>query len=461
MIGINRSFIITQNLFSSRLIKNYSDSFISMNIDNYVIYISNDYNINIYSNSSIKIIIFGNFIFLDNPECDNIAKLLVHNYKNDIKDLYNIIYKLSGRYAILVITKNQSFILSDACNMCHIFYHKTKKIISNNIYLLQILTGDVVDPLHSHYEEINLNLQYGYPGFRTKYENIKILPPNFLLNINDMQIIRFFPWKKIVEIDDIDYAAEEIERYTRCQISTLIKRGYNIVSGLTAGQDSRITTALLYPYKKNITFYTYSTGHPVHIKDIDTSKRISRILDLNHIILTSNINPPNEYIKWSNIRGMRHDLKKTYMLLKYFQNTNTLCINSNLYEITYYWWGHGYNFYKYNITSNDLVFLYKRIQDDILQKIFNDDYFIPGHFRRCAAFGYTAADLHYWEHRCGCWASYVFSEEDIAYDTYNIINCRAILDIFLSFNLKNRINRILHKAIINRNIPAINNIPIN
>lgn len=71
-------------------------------------------------------------------------------------------------------------------------------------------------------------------------------------------------------------------------------------------------------------------------------------------------------------------------------------------------------------------------------------------------FDYHILDLYYWENRMGRWFSEVLNETDTAFETFLPFNVRSIIDISLSFGIKERREDYMFKELINRNYPILN-----
>src|SRR5699024_6835559 len=76
---------------------------------------------------------------------------------------------------------------------------------------------------------------------------------------------------------------------------------------------------------------------------------------------------------------------------------------------------------------------------------YNEDYY-----------GYKGLDLAFWEIRTGRFQTEVFNESDLAFDSLNPINVRALFSIALSFPLEVRKTNYIAEELINLNIPLLN-----
>lgn len=155
---------------------------------------------------------------------------------------------------------------------------------------------------------------------------------------------------------------------------------------------------------------------------------------------------------------MRH----RYELLPYYKSMSNkikhkqcLHIRSNLYEI-------GRCYYK-KFCDNHLNILSmtgkNKNLNDLQIKHYNN-FLKSTDLTYEATFGSNLLYYFYWEYIMGTWIPEVLQESDFIFNTHSFVDCRKILELFLSLDFNSRINASVFKHTIN-NLNDISKIPIN
>ena len=70
-------------------------------------------------------------------------------------------------------------------------------------------------------------------------------------------------------------------------------------------------------------------------------------------------------------------------------------------------------------------------------------------------------DLFYLEHRMSRWHGSVASESDLAFDSWSLFNCRAILEPLMGVPLDDKLNATAFHKLIDAHLPELAGYPIN
>ena len=415
----------------------------------------------------------------DTLENREISKILLNNLEFGEDYFFDYINMIAGRY-IIIFRKdrnNDPHIINDACGMLKITYDQKKKIISSNIFLIDDFFNNSKRSFRREYSQ-NRNLwKFGSLGNLQPLKGIKILTPNHQLSLHSFKIRRFYPKKVLPINNEIIQVAEEISNFIEKQIE-LIKQKYTLYFSLTAGIDSRLSLVFSkhMNHYRNI-FFTYYF-QDVHNVDVNIASRIAKRLSLDHYILFDSDTTPSE---WKNVESkfiqcpMDPDLQEVVRTWDWYKhgikNINAyktklipmtkadlipLHIRSNLFEIGRVFWNKKGECHK----TKDILKLSRRDWEKGAKRIFLR-YFKETELLESQTYGYNLLDLFYWEHRCGTWVSEILQGTDFAFNTHSFMNCRKIIELFLSIPFQERVNETIFRYIIQQKLNEIEDIPVN
>lgn len=468
---------------TNKNVENLPDSFNKLVLDNeFIFYYHNWLNVDICRNQEDFVVVAGLCLDLlsDNSENYLIASQLLSELIHNGEDAFhNYIDHLSGTYVLVTCYNNNIRVYTDACAMKSAFYTDTAVcplIVSSHLEMILDFSGKKIE-LSDVYKNKpnNITYEYGYPGIKTKYKDIRQLLPNVYLDVKKNKIIRYFPREDLTASHCIEAISESIVEQLQKQFKLLQKKNYEqILLSVTAGQDSRCTLACLRPFFGDISFFTYNLDGK-HEKDLQVANDIVQRLDIKNykeLILTSKSCESAEFLEFSNILNKNtiynHGKKIAFFyktnLSAFHRPNNSLHIRSNLAEIgrLYY----GIFAYYWEMTANKNTIL-----DKVLRAYHSDaqneenirQAFIE--FIETNSFNdlknYDVFDMFYWEHRMGIWMSQVLIEGDPAFETINLYNCRNILKKMLSVPLKDRFNNLVFLEIIQKRLPELEDLAIN
>lgn len=424
----------------------------------------------------------------DSHNIDLIAERILNKLTDSETSFFDYLDYLAGRYIIIYHQAGKTKVLHDACGTRSVYYYqypsKETVLISSHLDLIHKITE--VKPLDIK-DEWMKSFTYYMPGNLTPLNQVYILTPNTLLQVNDYQIIRYFPRENLEESSDIDSIVDYISSKFVQQL-TLLSESKSLLFSLSAGLDSRTTVSASKFIKEKSTYFTYyieeqGFNSRVLWNDLVVGKSLFNFLEINHkLVIKSSedilfLNPDyrDYYQQFQSMRRyLIHSPSLPYLYRQYF-SSDVLHIRSNLYEFVYSNWL-GKNLANeedcINFTEHTAfkLFLinnsYKKSNNtdiDLYQnfiKRYLKQHLSISHFDEIQ--NYNPVDMFYWEFYVGTWHSAsVLSETDYAFDTYTLINCRSIIKSFLSIPLELRKTKIAIKSIINKLWPELLKYPIN
>lgn len=442
---------------------------------------------------SCYILLLGTTIIDIENETDNlnfIADKLLNELIDSETKFFDYLDDLAGRYIIIYKKSGNTRILNDACGTRTIFYYQCKSrtsfLISSHIDLIHQITGV---PKLDIKDEFMESFTYYMPGNLTPLHQVYILTPNTLLQINDYQIVRYFPRENLEESSDIDSIVDWISSKFLQQLALLAK-SKSLLFGLSAGLDSRTTVSASKFIKDRSTYFTYyieENGFNSNIlwRDMIVAKSIFEEQNLNYQLVVGNSDrllfSSFEYANYyqhfeSRIKYRKHSALLPYLYRKYF-GSEVLHIRSNIYELVYSDWlgkNKASNSDWINFTEQTAFKLFsivnpsKHLQNtnrglykDFCVNKLKQHLEITNFFEIPKYSNYNLIDMFYWEYYKGLWHSNLLLETDYAFDTYTLVNCRSIIKQFLSIPLELRKTKIAIKSIINKLWPELLKYPIN
>lgn len=440
--------------------------------------INNEYNFYYDPISTIKykmdlddfIIIHGHFTF-SNPDSsidnDELIELLFTAYSNDFNEFLDLLDYLAGRYVIIVGNSNEVKIYNDAVGTRSVYYSLSSYLVSSHVNLIADNQEKIIDSLVEQYNNLPKI------SSRTPFEDIRSLMPNFSLSFTTKEMERYFPRKENPYINlNHEEKVTLFDRILKKEINYYMNNYSNVVHSLTGGFDSRSSLATCKDYLQDIKFFTYTLSKEDVAKNSKVSTRYEEdksiveqfisFLPINHTFLyLKDIKKPVEkdlnYLLSKN-SIVQHGRNLIPHYLDFVGNKHTIHVRGNasaLLKSPYLSTTeeHGMAFLikklisnmhlkKDNSPSEELVATLKK---EFLELGYHKDYH-----------GYKGLDLAFWEIRTGRFQTEVFNESDVAFDSLNPINIRALFEIALSFNLEVRKTNFIAEELININIPLLN-----
>jgi hypothetical protein len=392
---------------------------------------------------------------------------------------------LNGRFIVLYHHGGKTRLMTDAFGLRSTFYtfrepltvSSHAKIINDRLKLGESRRMAII----KRYPDWIDRTGFGYPGNLTAYEEVYLLTPNTLIEIEERRIRRFYP-RKALPIGVLGEVAEEIGGIMKKQIE-LLHKNYNLAMSLTAGLDSRTALATARDIAKEIVFFTY--GHIVDISaieqastqlvkyisgmyrtwqmkrdcDISVASEIAEALELKHICLVDDggvsvedFRAFNEVLGCNNYHVHLRRLAKAYMDKLPPGVLHVASVVSQVGRVRGRWW-----LDESALTAERMAQLYSLGGYEIIEA-----------FRQYSEvveldriLNYSAYDMFYWEHHLGSWVPYLALEGDMAMDTFQPFNCRVLVERVLSLPTIYNMESTVYFEIIRRHWPILLSWPVN
>lgn len=403
---------------------------------------------------------------LNTSSLREIARHLL-NTRQASREAYNrALYDLAGRYIVIDHSADGTFLQTDASGMRTAYYATAGGTVSSHAALTAQLVGDKRASSFGSSTWFKGTKAATHPGRSTEYEAVSMLTPNTELDVSAAKINRVGPFPRGPELT-AEQAASEIVPLLQRQLEALVAEGRPLVS-LTAGLDSRTTLAVTYPVRDKVTYFSYVTRRPGRESASEPDMEFARDLCAEHGLKHEIVTVDTILAKGDLHSVMRENSTRMHapsIAAAYREQLpfDSLHIRSNIYEI-------GRSFFR---KANPGKVLKPLTADEFAKKVArNQDH--ESYPESIEAFkdwldvtgfseveGYDPYDLYYWEFRMGRWLPAAMVESDIAHDTYTVVNCRRILELFLSVSEEDRLSAKVFDAIIALTWPELFSYPVN
>ena len=392
---------------------------------------------------------------------------------------------LSGRFIIIYHHGSKTKLMNDAFGTRSVFYSMQDSVlIASHCRII----SDYLDSIESR-QMVTIGQDkrwrslksHAYPGILTPYEGVYVLTPNTLIDIKERAIRRFYPRKEL-PTNNLTDVVDEVSAVLRRQLELLHSK-YKLAFSLSAGLDSRTTLALAKNIAAEALFFTYSYPNEAlywkelglvpcdargdtHEKrrastlvDLSVASEIAKAFGLQHTPLDVSASH-DEFLQFEKV--VTHNTHYRHARRVAFEYLNQL--PSGLLHI------------RSNVSSCARAFNRpKTVEIPITPEKMAQEASGMGNnriaveafqqFEKVTEFAnilnYDPYDMFLWEHHEGTWLGYVLLESDVAFDTFEIWNCRALMEKALSVPLEHRLKSAIHFGIIEHLWPLLLAWPIN
>ena len=367
---------------------------------------------------------------------------------------------MAGRHALVYAIGGRTHLVADAAGTRQVFrYAREATHVSSH--------GPLVAENGAEAERLNISSRHGYPGLDTPWRHVHILTPNTRLRLDDGDVGRFWPRRRVRPVS-VAAAAEEIGRLMEGTLRGLAA-DHALAVSVTAGLDSRVTLALSKGLERRLfTFYRAddmaSDGHDLAFAETCTRElgrpvQVMRLREMRPRM-------PRSFERALDRNTMRpHVRKLAWVLLTEFpQDEPWLHIRSNVSEV-------GRQFYAHARFGDpprprDLARIVLAPRGEMpARDVFDaldrfERYARTTGILRCGR-KVDLASLFYWEYRLASWFANVLVESDAGMDTVAPYNCRRILELLLGVPRADRGRASVHRRIIADRAPELTRFPVN
>lgn len=376
------------------------------------------------------------------------------------------LYELSGRYVLVDHGPDGTHLQTDAVGMRSAYYARHGGTVSSHAKLTAQIIGDEAASEFGTKDWFRTAKAPSYPGRATEYASVLALTPNTELEVGSTDIRRVGPMPRGADRPAREVATELVP-LLQAQFFALVQQGRPLMS-LTAGLDTRTSLALSFPVRNDITYFSYvsyrgSTPSPSEA-DMLLARQICDDYELDYktVIVTGFLDsgPLNHVIRGNSRRIHAPSIAAEYRTQL---PLDTVHIRSNIYEV-------GRSFFRNaspsrklpELTAKELARRIVRVRSHATFQAgveAFDDWLCATRFGEVTE--YDPYDLYYWEMRMARWLPAHVTESDIAHDTYTVVNCRRILELFLSVSLEDRMSAKVFDALIDMTWPELFRYPVN
>lgn len=449
-------------------------------VGKYFLYVQEKQTAYVKENGGIYVAIVGHaynpfdMVYDENEIC---LQLIAAQEKGD-NSYFDKISELTGLHVVFLIKNDNVYVCQDACGLTGCYFGK----IEGNIYVAEHsqLIADLCNlPFNKMVEKLVKSKCYNIgnrhlPGNITPYDGIKRLGGNTYLDYGNDQftIKRFYPLMAHPE-----YKAEEEKEEIVNKIGQLIHNGAECCTkkwerraiSLTGGTDSKTTLSCANGLYDKFDYFSF-ISKPQEQVDAEGAKLICDKLDLKHTLIP--ISEKNE------------DFEAFDFIKEILQHNGAYFHNLADHEIRKYITLHDLDNYDIELKSwaSEVarVFFDRKYQIKMPKKlnerhcsIFQTRYFMHPNLLKWSdkkykefleeieltnpLYNYEHTDLFYWEVRMGAWGVSVISGQQLYHRMTMPMNNRKILEMFLSLPREERIDDSIHKKIMNRMNPEVEN----
>ncbi|NIK11811.1 hypothetical protein [Alkalibacillus almallahensis] len=408
-------------------------------------------NYHIYSHPSLKIqtiktkyghaVIIGDiFVAKGNKSIHKIINKLINKEDWDAFD------KLSGRFAIFLISKSSAKVLHDPFGSRTIYYRQEESFgVSSHSTLLAEAFNESIDENAKSFIKLPEYAQRGtgyLPGDATMYKNIKLLVPNNYYDVCSRNTVRYWP-RKPIKKTSFNKFLKECDEYFQ-NFNSYVNKHYSLLLGLTGGVDSRALIAGLNQSNSQIRLITWS-GKRLPESEFPIVENMKSYLDLPHFYMDPSPIPDSEnFQKYRNLASVSTGYSRGGSILTGHMSELNFLNN----EVFVRGWGgeiirgfyNRHNQHVSNSLSEDFFQYYKG------GKLKNPSYEFESFTRQAIQgfisrgnydkelFNIDVRDLYYWEQRMGTWGANMLNELDPVIYSLIGLNSRPLFE--KAFGLK-------------------------
>ena len=374
----------------------------------------------------------------------------------NIEEIMKKTARFAGNYVLLLSLKDGLYIFNDATGIVPIYYCTDRICVSSFDNLIAREFDVSVDEIHL---DIRFKSDYdaAMPNDITVYKNIKLVLPNHYLDLNTLNVKRFYPVESIRHFDD----PEKVLEKQISKLQTIIKeyaKYTNMVCPLTAGWDSRVVFAFLLNTLEHIDTYTFIHKNFTNMTDdLLIPKLMTNAMQCSYSQIPD-MEPENTFYKRIiDIIGPYY--YKSDMAIAYTHKTifgDVAVVNSSIIDLL------GKN--------SKVVFLPIVCASSkyFVSKLRNVSKYTEKEMRKYLNPIYNSMlkasvyDLFGWEILCGRYLAYshaIYAAAGIM--LLDFFNCREVLNDWIHIKRSDRRRHIIHNCFLFKLAPELLKFPVN
>ena len=381
------------------------------------------------------VLIIGTCKFLSGKE--NVARELVEVFSQEREEgLLKSLDNLVGRYVILFGSRKDIYVVGDATSMRPVFYADGGGAIASHAALLA--------GRETGAEEIlDFPFSSSFPGNFTPYKGVRILPPNFTLELATAKLQRFWPLAPIEQNSTERAASRVLDLSTKSWKALTEDR--DVWAALTAGLDSRVMLAVALNAGGHLKAFTYGSNRGTYV-DRKVAAQMGKRFGFQHFEVATE--RPSGELKSALARAhfWDHHWSAVGPLRQLIANPNAAVLSANILEIGQsnfrkLQWNGGVEEPK---TAEQMATVYHRkLSKNAKTQV--ENYGKSKYMEEVAAYFQKLIDdtggpsefldpfdEYYWSIRMGTWHGPSSVEKDFYGEPLNPFNNRRIIETLLS-----------------------------
>lgn len=372
---------------------------------------------------------------------EEILRLILSGIRRPL-DIFARTEPYGGRWILILAVEGRTIVHADPAGLrqlCYTVQPGETLMCASQPGLIADELGLEEDPVARAQfvaHQVRPTQEHWWPGDRSCFNEIRHLLPNHYLVLEEARAQRFWPERMlpIERTPPISRAA----RLLRGQCAAMARR-FPLAQSITAGFDSRVILAALYPYRREVFFYTKVFGELTgESPDVRIPATMLASLGLRHHAIQTpramsddfgrlyraNVHQAHE--RWGNLM---EGLDAVYPEGGYLQLSG---IVSEVARCRYYPSGR----HPRQVTPRDLARLTRMAETPFILEAF--DAWLRSAVPVARRSGIRVLDLFHWEQRAGRWAASALLELDLVQETCSPYNHRELLVTLLSCPIRSR-----------------------
>lgn len=367
----------------------------------------------------------------------NIAESLLEALsQKQEKSLSKALDNLVGRYVILFGSRKGIYVVGDATSMRPVYYTDGGGAIASHAALLAGRETGAE-------EKLNLPFSSSFPGNFTPYKGVRILLPNFALEVKTAKLQRIWPLAPLEQISTERAASRVLDLSTKSWKALTADR--DVWAALTAGLDSRVMLAVALNAGGDLQAFTYGSNRGTYV-DRKVASHLGKNFGFQHFE-TATERPRGELnAALSRAHFWDHHWSAVDPLQKLIANPTAAVFSANILEIGQsnfrkLQWNAGLEEPK---TAVQMAAVYHRkLSKKAKSQV--EDYGKSKYLEEVAAYFQQLIDdtggpsefldpfdEYYWSIRMGTWHGPSSVEKDFYGEPLNPFNNRRIIETLLS-----------------------------
>ena len=438
MNSANNLLFRRQFIMSSTESKNFDSWSKKIIGDKFFLYCHPELDMTYLKNGEKEICVLGYILDPFHPQYTNkiILEEIIQN-SQCFNDVLNCIDKYSGRWALIWKDQFGVKLMNDACGTRQIYFYIDKNevwcgsqpsIIAHELGLKINLTPEIKEFIHSS----QYKKECAWIGDGTIYDNLWHMFPNHYMDLELLEVKRFWPNTELLELD-MSIAVKEVANIIQGTIISILYRFKNVMLSVTAGIDSRINLAACKPIKDKIRYIFCASS--CHKKNTDykiSSQLLDKLLLKQDIIGLYEVNEQFTDIYNKNVT-LASDIPSKRFIYSFYKELpdyiHVSGVGAGIAKSFYYYDNKRVSTEKMSKAANYKNSIYS---ESFIRKWLEDAEIVKN-FKTINIY-----DIFYWEQRMGNWGAKSSAEQDIAIEETWPYNNRRLLTIMLSVNAKYR-----------------------